>query len=84
MLLDVHRDADPCVRIAWIGTKSHRVRRAVVEGFGHDAHCGTGANGCPGDVFQRGILSSDDEDPPVEVDPVEVSRAHVHSLQFRR
>src|SRR3954467_3939531 len=37
MLLDVHRDPLPGVRIAGIGTESHRARGLVVEAPGHDA-----------------------------------------------
>lgn len=78
MLLDVHRYARPCVRIAGIGTKTHRGRSGVVESLGHDTHRSAGGDARPGHVRQRGILSADDDHPSVEV------VSHVHSVQFRR
>ena len=79
VLLDVHRNAPPRIRLARIGAEAHR-RRGVVGKLGGD-----NAHRCPSldrgvrNSRQSRLLAGDDDHPAEEVDIV-----HVHSLQFRR
>ena len=79
VLLDVHRDPPPRVRIARIRAESNRRRDVFAQAGRNDADGCAGRHRDPGHIAQAGVIPSDDEHPPGEV-----GIRHVHSLQFRR
>jgi len=79
VLLDVHRDPLPHVRILRICAEPHGGRRCFVEPGRDDSDDSPSSECRPGHVGQGGIVAGHDDHPAIEV-----RVAHVHILQVAR